>query len=57
MADSPAADLPARIAQLERELQELRARVVALERLVGNSAEHSADRSIVREKVSYDWQG
>jgi hypothetical protein len=50
------ADPSTRIAQLERELKDLKLRVAALERLVGNSGEHSADRSIVREKVSYDWQ-
>ena len=44
-------------ARVDRELKELRARVVALERLVGRSGDHAADRSTVREKVSYDWQG
>ena len=45
------------IARVDRELKELRARVVALERLIGTSGEHAADRSTVRQKVSYDWQG
>ncbi len=46
-----------RIADLERELQTLRLRVIALERLVGSSApEHDADRGVVERKVTYDWQ-
>lgn len=45
-----------RLDQLERDLRELRGRVAALERLVGTAGEHAADRSTVREKVSYDWQ-
>lgn len=54
-ANDPA--LRERVEQLERELRELRARVAALERLVGTSGEHSADRAVVREKAVYDWQG
>jgi len=46
-----------RLDDLEREVRQLRARVAALERLVGNAGEHSADRSVVREKAVYDWQG
>jgi len=49
-------NLAARLADLERDLRDLRARVVALERLVGNTGDHAVDRTIVREKVSYDWQ-
>ncbi|HYA57208.1 MAG TPA: hypothetical protein VEH57_01920 [Thermoplasmata archaeon] len=49
-------DLAARVRQLETELDELRVRVVLLERLVGNVGEHTLDRSIVREKARYDWQ-
>ncbi|HTT25860.1 MAG TPA: hypothetical protein VMH90_02705 [Thermoplasmata archaeon] len=46
-----------RIADLEREVQALRLRVIALERLVGSSApEHQADRGVVERKVTYDWQ-
>lgn len=57
MADEPSSELLGRLDRLERELGELRARLVALERLMGSSAEHPADRSVVREKVAYDWQG
>jgi len=46
-----------RLADLEREVRQLRARVAALERLVGNAGEHSADKAVVREKAVYDWQG
>ncbi len=57
MTDASQDALLDRIARLERELRELRARVVALERLVGASGEHDADRTTVRQKVAYDWQG
>jgi hypothetical protein len=50
-------ELLERIADLEREIRQLRARVAALERLVGNAGEHSTDRQVVREKATYDWQG
>jgi hypothetical protein len=49
-------DLAARVAELERELRDLRLRVAALERLVGTAGEHSADRTTVERKVTYDWQ-
>jgi len=49
--------LRSRLEDLERELRQLRARVAALERLVGNAGEHSTDRTVVREKAVYDWQG
>jgi hypothetical protein len=50
--------LVSRIATLEQQVRELRARVAALE---GNRssqvrAENPQDRDTVREKVSYDWQ-
>jgi hypothetical protein len=49
-------DLAARLAQVERELRELRQRVAALERLMGSGEEHPTDQTTVRQKVSYDWQ-
>jgi hypothetical protein len=57
MATTATPDLAARIAEIERELRELRIRVVALERLVGAGEEHPTDQTTVRRKVSYDWQG
>ena len=49
--------LLARLADLERDVRQLRARIAALERLVGNAGEHSTDKAVVREKAVYDWQG
>ncbi len=46
-----------RINRLERDLKELRLRIAALEKRAGASAEHAVDRTAVREKVAYDWQG
>jgi hypothetical protein len=57
MAASGTPDLAARLAGLERELRELRIRLIALERLVGAGEEHPTDQTTVRRKVSYDWQG
>ena len=46
-----------RIALLEQQLQALKLRVLALERLSGTApAEHPADRGTVERKVVYDWQ-
>ena len=57
MATNATPDLAARLAEIERELRELRIRVIALERLVGAGEEHPTDQTTVRRKVSYDWQG
>jgi hypothetical protein len=57
MAESRNPDLSGRLAELERELRELRARVIALERMVGSGEEHPSDQTTVRRKVAYDWQG
>jgi hypothetical protein len=47
----------ARIAELERELRELKLRLAALERLLTKRvAEHPVDRQAVESKVVYDWQ-
>lgn len=56
MAQERTADVGERIAELERELEHLRTRVAALERLMGAGSEHPADDSTVRRKVTYDWQ-
>jgi len=57
MAERGNPDLSVRLAELERDLRELRARVIALERMVGSGEEHPSDQSTVRRKVAYDWQG
>ena len=57
VASEPDPQLLARLDDLEREVRQLRARVAALERLVGNAGEHSTDKAVVREKAVYDWQG
>jgi hypothetical protein len=57
MAATSSAELEARIVQLEQELKLLRARVAALERLVGAGGLHPSDQATVRQKVAYDWQG
>lgn len=56
MSSSAAPDLAARLSQVERDLRDLRLRIVALERLMGSGEEHPTDQSTVRQKVSYDWQ-
>jgi predicted nucleic acid-binding Zn-ribbon protein len=55
MADD-AAEMAARVAELEKELQELRARIAQLEKQLDPRSEHPSDRAAVREKVAYDWQ-
>lgn len=57
MSADDKAQLLARLDDLEREVRQLRARVAALERLVGNAGEHPTDKAVVREKAVYDWQG
>lgn len=57
MADTSPPDLAVRLADVERELKDLRTRVQALERLMGAGSEHPSDESTVRRKVVYDWQG
>lgn len=56
MADDPTTRLLARLEALDRELKDLKARVAALERLMGSGAEHASDQTTVRKKVAYDWQ-
>ena len=51
-----AAAMAARLAQLEQELRDLRARLALLEKQLAPRAENPADRTAVREKVTYDWQ-
>jgi Tfp pilus assembly protein PilO len=56
MAPGDAADMAAKLAQLEKDLRDLRARLAALEKQLDPRGEHPSDRTAVREKVSYDWQ-
>lgn len=56
MAPDDPAQMAAKLAQLERELRELRLRLAVLEKKLAPRAENPSDQSAVREKVSYDWQ-
>jgi hypothetical protein len=56
MSPPEASDLAARLSQVERDLKELRQRVIGLERMLGAGEMHPADSSTVQRKVSYDWQ-
>jgi hypothetical protein len=56
MSSANLADLSARLAQVERELRDLRLRVVALERMLGAGDLHPTDSATVQKKVTYDWQ-
>jgi hypothetical protein len=56
MANPSPLPLLERLAALELEVRDLRARLAALERTVNQPAEHAADRVSVREKAVYDWQ-
>lgn len=57
MAEPADAELLKQLEDLQRDIRLLKARLAALERLVGNAGEHSADKAVVREKAVYDWQG
>ena len=54
MADS---DLTDRLARLERQVDELRRRLDAIERGLAIRSDNPVDRTAVREKVTFDWQG
>jgi hypothetical protein len=56
VSDVPPPDLAARVAELERQLRDLRARVVLLEKGSAPRRDNPDDRSAIREKVVYDWQ-
>jgi hypothetical protein len=56
MAAPSDSDLSTQIAELQKEVADLRRRLVALERLIGAASEHATDRTVVQGKVSYDWQ-
>lgn len=56
MAPDGAAEMAAKLAQLEKDLRELRLRLAQLEAKLDPRAEHPSDKTAVREKVAYDWQ-
>lgn len=56
MSAAPDPSVVARLAALEKDLRDLRARMAALERRVGTAGEHADDAATVQKKVSYDWQ-
>lgn len=56
MQPAGVSDLADRLARVEREIKELRLRVIALERMLGAGELHPADSSTVQKKVTYDWQ-
>jgi Tfp pilus assembly protein PilO len=51
-----ATQMAAKLAQLERDLRDLRVRLAQLEKQLDPRAEHPSDKTAVREKVAYDWQ-
>ena len=48
--------MAAKLAQLEKDLRDLRLRLATLEQKLDPRQEHPSDRTAVREKVAYDWQ-
>ncbi len=56
MSVPAAPDLTARVAELERQLRDLRIRVALLEKGTAPRKENPDDRSTIREKVTFDWQ-
>jgi hypothetical protein len=56
MAPDDAADMASKLAQLEKDIRDLRLRLATLEKQLDPRTEHPSDRTAVREKVSYDWQ-
>jgi hypothetical protein len=57
MADTELPTVEQRLETLERLVRELKNRVAVLEDNARQAAEHPADRAVVREKATYDWQG
>ena len=55
MTDAP--ETVTRLEELERRMREMDERLQAIERLLTRSTGHPIDKSTVREKVRYDWQG
>lgn len=57
MASPSSTDLESRVRELEQQVAALRSRVAALEARLNPDLEHPADRTMVRERTVYDWQG
>ena len=57
MATTSSIDLETRLRELEQQVASLRARVAELERRLAPNPEHPVDRTMVRERTVYDWQG
>ncbi len=57
MSSPSPSSLEERVRDLERQVAALRARLLVLEQQMDPSVEHPTDRSVVREKSVYDWQG
>lgn len=51
------AEVEERLVRIERQLAELRRRVEVVERSLAVRADNPSDRTAVREKVTFDWQG
>lgn len=56
MAAPSPSELSERLAAAEREIKELRRRLVLLERMLGAGELHPTDSATVQKKVTYDWQ-
>jgi hypothetical protein len=54
-SDDPA-EMAAKLAQLEKDLRDLRLRLATLEQKLDPRSEHPSDKTAVREKVTFDWQ-
>jgi|HubBroStandDraft_1064217.scaffolds.fasta_scaffold01585_8 hypothetical protein len=55
-AGDDAGAMATKLAQLEKDIVALRARIAQLEKQLDPRSEHPSDRTAVREKVAYDWQ-
>ena len=45
-----------RLRALEQQIEQLKDRLEALERLAGPRVDNPTDTAVVRKKVTYDWQ-
>ncbi|MCI4330428.1 MAG: hypothetical protein L3K19_01085 [Thermoplasmata archaeon] len=56
MATPSAVDVEHRLAELDRQIRELRGRIAQIERRLAPRSQNPLDREATREKVTYDWQ-